>query len=294
MRKTCRTAMNAALSHEEKAAEGSSPYAHLQCPIVGVGRESAAVTDDAPLHGGGIWPFLRRAIILSKQPPKKGYGIPLLVSGIALLAMLVVSAYAWVRIPAGAAVCTHWNAMGQCDGWGSRAQALLLMPAVVAAISVLFAAIPRIAPRANHIAQSRQAYTVVWLAMLAFFLVFHVTLTLDNLGHAIDIAVIVPVLTGALFIAVGSVMDRVRSNYLFGIRTPWTLASERSWRKTHRLGRVLFIALGLLVAAGAVLGTGALWVYLMLGGIVAMLVTLTITSYVVWRRDPARTMETDA
>ena len=34
----------------------------------------------------------------------------------------------------------------------------------------------------------------------------------------------------------GNDMGRFRQNYFAGIRTPWTLADERVWRKTHRVG----------------------------------------------------------
>jgi uncharacterized membrane protein len=114
-------------------------------------------------------------------------------------------------------------------------------------------------------------------------LVVHATLTLDLLRYAVDIGLILPLLVGGLFVAIGSVLGRVRSNFFFGIRTPWTLTSERSWEKTHRLGGWLFVAEGVLVAAGALLRPGELWVTLLVGSIVAMLVVLTVYSYVVWR-----------
>jgi uncharacterized membrane protein len=41
---------------------------------------------------------------------------------------------------------------------------------------------------------------------------------------------------GLLFIVLGNLMPRFRSNFFFGIRTPWTLSSEQMWMKTHRLG----------------------------------------------------------
>ncbi|MBN1247254.1 MAG: SdpI family protein [Anaerolineae bacterium] len=228
---------------------------------------------------------------MTEERPSGGYGTHLLVSGAVVLVMVAVSGYAWTQIPAGTAVCTHWNAAGVCDGWGSRFTGLFLMPIVVAAVVGLFAIIPRIDPRAAHIAASRTAYTVVWLAMLGFFLAFHVTLMLDVLGRPVPIAMLLPVLTGALFVAIGSVMGRVRSNYFFGIRTPWTLASEQSWVKTHRLGGWLFIAEGVLIAAGALLRPGTLWVTLLLGSVVVMLVVVTVYSYVVWRGDPERDVE---
>jgi uncharacterized membrane protein len=40
----------------------------------------------------------------------------------------------------------------------------------------------------------------------------------------------------------GNVMGKVRRNFWVGVRTPWTLASERVWNDTHRLAGQLFVA----------------------------------------------------
>jgi uncharacterized membrane protein len=34
----------------------------------------------------------------------------------------------------------------------------------------------------------------------------------------------------------GNVLGKVRKNFYIGIRVPWTLASDRVWNDTHRLG----------------------------------------------------------
>ena len=39
---------------------------------------------------------------------------------------------------------------------------------------------------------------------------------------------------GALFVMLGLVMPRVRRNPWVGVRTPWTLASDENWARTHR------------------------------------------------------------
>ena len=42
-----------------------------------------------------------------------------------------------------------------------------------------------------------------------------------------------------LFIIIGNVMGRIRPTFFVGIRTPWTLADDEVWRKTHRLAAPL-------------------------------------------------------
>jgi uncharacterized membrane protein len=52
----------------------------------------------------------------------------------------------------------------------------------------------------------------------------------------------------------GNVLGKVRRNFWMGVRTPWTLANDQVWTKTHRLAAWLFVGgsvLGLaLLAAG--------------------------------------------
>ena len=76
---------------------------------------------------------------------------------------------------------------------------------------------------------------------------------------------------------IGNYLGKVRSNFFFGIRTPWTLSSERSWNRTHRLGGRLFFGLGLVAVVTPIFpwaGVVALAV-----GVPVAIVFLVIYSY---------------
>ena len=45
-------------------------------------------------------------------------------------------------------------------------------------------------------------------------------------------------------------MENAKQNWFIGIRTPWTLSSERVWNKTHRIGGRLFKIAGVVAAMG--------------------------------------------
>jgi uncharacterized membrane protein len=213
-------------------------------------------------------------------------GTMLLVSGAIVLIMFAISAYVWTQIPAGESVCTHWNAAGECDDYGSKFVGILLMPIITVGLAGLFALIPRIEPRAAHMAQSSKAYAVVWATLLLTFLALHTILMLDILGYDAGIDTYMPILVGLMFVLIGGSLGHVRSNYFFGIRTPWTLSSEVSWDKTHRLGGKLFVILGLILLVMPLVVTGEAWVYGLMGGILATVVVLAAYSYVIWKSDP--------
>ncbi len=49
----------------------------------------------------------------------------------------------------------------------------------------------------------------------------------------------------------GGQLGKLRSNFMIGIRTPWTLADDRVWERTHRLARwpVMLAGLAIVLAA---------------------------------------------
>ncbi len=68
---------------------------------------------------------------------------------------------------------------------------------------------------------------------------------------------------------------------------PWTLSSEQSWARTHRLGGRLFVLLGVLVAAAGWVGLPELIAVLVVGSL-AIVVGLFMYSFRVWRSDPSK------
>jgi uncharacterized membrane protein len=75
------------------------------------------------------------------------------------------------------------------------------------------------------------------------------------------------------FALMGNVMGKVRKNFFIGIRVPWTLASERVWNDTHRLGAWVMTAAGVIGFLMTVLGV-PIWasLALLIGSMVILLV----------------------
>lgn len=212
--------------------------------------------------------------------------LPLMVSAAALVFMAALSAWAWNALPDDVKIPVHWGINGKPDRYGGKMEGLLVMPLIAAAIIGVFAVIPRIEPRKLNLAQSRTALFALWIAMLALFTAIHAALVATALGHKVDMNLIVPLCVGGLFIIMGNYFGKIRSNFLMGIRTPWTLSSELAWDKTHRLGGRLFVALGILMALTPLIGVTGLWIGLVVAGSVGGSLALVVYSYFIWRADP--------
>ena len=212
----------------------------------------------------------------------------LILSGAVVLIMFAISTYVWTQIPEGQEVCTHWNAAGECDDYGSKFMGIFLMPIIAIGIVVLFPMLKKIEPRQENFLQSSKAYFAIWAIMLLFFLGLHGVLMLNILGYETNIGTFTPFLVGALLIVIGNYLGKVRSNFLMGIRTPWTLSSDLSWNKTHRLGGKLMVLQGILFMASTIFLKGEAWVYFLIGSLLLIVFGLTIYSYLVWKDDPER------
>ncbi len=90
------------------------------------------------------------------------------------------------------------------------------------------------------------------------------------------LAVVFGILAG-----IAPIMSRVDQNPWFGVRTPWTLGSQRVWRETHRTTGRLWLVGGLVGAALTIL-----WMplVLMAAYLVALVLAPAWISYRVWQR----------
>ena len=211
-----------------------------------------------------------------------------LVMGIVFsLAMLAVSAYAWWQLPPDARVPAHWNAAGEVDRYAGKAEGLLLLPAVAVGLFALLTLILKIEPRKLNLEQSATAYTATGICLGGILLLLHVMVVAVALGFKVNAVVVIAAATGVLFMVIGNYMGKIRSNFMFGVRTPWTLSSELSWNKTNRLAGKLLMALGLLMLILAFSGTTGMLLICSVGGLLMAIVAVScIYSYLVWRNDP--------
>ena len=153
----------------------------------------------------------------------------------------------WKELPPQLA--THFDLAGNPNGWSEKSN----MPYIIAAITIgtylLMLAIPYFDPK-KKIEQmgdkyySLRLFMTIFMSALAFYMLYvsHESSLNPNLLVA---------LIGAFFAVFGNYLQTVKPNYFIGIRTPWSLENEETWRKTHRLGGKLWLIGGLLTMLAA-------------------------------------------
>ncbi len=204
--------------------------------------------------------------------------IPPLIVVIAVAATLAV----YSRLPEQVPV--HWNLHGEANGSLGRFWGAWLMPLVIAAMAFVLRALPLIDPRRQNYAKFAGAYQGLCILILLYLLAVHFLLLGAAVGMPVSVRHWVPMAIGLLLVGVGILLPRVHSNWFFGIRTPWTLSSDRVWERTHHVGGYVMIITGLLIAVSVLVVPQ--WTHsVMFVGIAGSAIIVVGYSYFAWREE---------
>ena len=201
-----------------------------------------------------------------------------LILGLVCLLNLAAHLYFYPQMPD--IIPTHWGVDGTVDGYGPR-WTMLILAVLPLAFLALFAIVPRMDPKGANYEKFRPLWqgfiiaitllmaAVSWLTEAAVFGL------LPQQGKLPGLLVGGPI--GVMFILLGNYMPRVRQNYTFGIKTPWTLADEVVWQRTHRVGGLVFVLMGVVIFLNALFPTAST------GGVIGAVVVY-LYSYLLYKK----------
>jgi len=175
----------------------------------------------------------------------------------------------------------HWNFRGEVDAWGPPAW-IFLTVGLAAVTYVVLAVLPALDGRGTLAARADVYRDIVRLFVILVLLI-HFAYVAAALGYGVGLVRVLGVAAGALLMLVGNRLPQLRQNHIAGIRTPWTLRDEATWRTTHRAGGRAFIIAGAVQVVLSLL-LSDLWLLVSLMGIVlGLLVWSLIFSSRVYR-----------
>ncbi|CAK8582542.1 SdpI family protein [Priestia megaterium] len=208
----------------------------------------------------------------------KKHVFPLGITLLTLVAWLIALPHLPATMP------IHWGANGEADGFATKINAMILTVGIMVLIYFIIAFVPRIDPRKENYKYFSKTYNIVLNAVLLLFFFVNMSTILQGIGYNVPMSYIAPIMAGLVFIIIGNYLQRVRSNYFMGIRTPWTLSNETVWKKTHRLSGKIFFIGGLLILISAFLPDGYKSV-IMWGSIVLCVAIPYLYSYVAYKKE---------
>ncbi len=204
------------------------------------------------------------------------------ISGALALVLIgfIFSAWAFQLLPEKIRI--HWNAEGRADGYGGRGFVFAL-PALSLFLVLLLWSIPSIDPRKEHIEQFRETYERFILVFAGFMTYVGVLTVAANLGWVRNMTAYMAPALGALLYSAGNLMEESKSSWFIGIRTPWTLSSEKVWDKTNKLGGRTLKWLALLMAVYMlVLPKTSIFMMIL---IAAWAIGIVVYSYFAWKQE---------
>lgn len=202
-----------------------------------------------------------------------------------IVAAVVASITVYQRLPEQ--MPTHWGVSGEVNGWSNRLWGAWMIPLMMAVIWLIMRAIPHIDPRKANYEKFAGTYDVLVGLILTFMLVMHIAVLMAATGRPVAMDRVAMPAVGLFIAAMGFLLPRAHPNWFVGIRTPWTMTSDLSWERTHRIGGILFIALGILMVGASLIAPVQAIAVLVVAAI-AIVVFLFVYSYRIWKEDPAK------
>ncbi|WKZ25108.1 MAG: DUF1648 domain-containing protein [Patescibacteria group bacterium] len=160
-----------------------------------------------------------------------------------LLALLIVGGvwaafFAYNILPDQ--VVAHWDASGRPDGYMGKFWALFLWPMIIVLFTIFFVLLPKIDPIKNGIASFRRVYNMFWLILSIFILYILLIILSWNFGFKFNFIVLILPALAFVWFCLGELLANSKRNWFVGIRTPWTMSSDKVWQSTHFLAGKLY------------------------------------------------------
>jgi uncharacterized membrane protein len=179
----------------------------------------------------------------------------------------------------------HWNLKGEVDNYVSKPFGAFLSPLLMVAIWLGMKFLPNIDPRRHNYKKFESSYEIAIGVLVTFAFVLQMAIILSSLGYTISMDRIIMVMAGVMFVVIGNYLPKAKSNFFYGIKTPWTLSSEISWKKTHRLGGRLFVVSGLAIILSSLLFNETVRVVVMILTLLAVAIVPIWASYFYAKED---------
>jgi uncharacterized membrane protein len=210
---------------------------------------------------------------------------PLIFSLLVIAAMLIVSMWGWMSTPPDAHIPVHWGLDFRPNGYAPKAVGLLMLPGMVALLSLLFATLPIIEPRRVNLFASRKLYLAGWYGAVTLLAVLHFLIAMTAVGALVDVPRTTLFAVALLVIVLGNFMGKSRSTFFVGLRLPWTLSSELAWSKSNRLAGFGFVTTGFATLLALVFATTKLAALVLVAGLLLGSVIAGVAAYFTWKHD---------
>lgn len=181
----------------------------------------------------------------------------LLFTSILILLPSLVGCVFWNQLPEE--IPTHFNLLGQADGYNHKVFAIFGLPALMLLMHWLLLFLMIKDPKSSNISSKIQVliyWIIPFVSCLSMISIFG-----ESLGYSMMSGLLAQICMGVVMIVIGNYLPKTHRNYIIGIRLPWTLENDENWRKTHRLAGKIWVLGGLLLFLNSFIQIYVYWVF---------------------------------
>lgn len=196
--------------------------------------------------------------------------------------------FTYTQLPETVAV--HFDISGNPDRFGSKLEAgwvLFLLPALGLLLNFVFWWIAKTETKRGQ--KKMLEVSSIGISLLLVLVQFLIAQSMQT--SRFDNVRLLALGLGALLLVLGNLMPKSSPNLFAGVRLPYTLASDRAWYATNRLGGYLLVGVGLFMMLVGLL-LPETWVLWFLSGsalvLLGSMVYLWIYAKKVYFADPER------
>lgn len=165
-----------------------------------------------------------------------------------LVAMIAVGLFMYPGLPE--TLPTQFSFTGVPRNYLPKQAVILILPIGYAITIVATHFLIRFSPEKFAMPNSKRVMDITILSAGILFLASHMGI-LASRGESSIFHQYFSVGLACFLIMMGNMIGKAERNFVIGIRIPWTLASDKNWRATHRLSGRLMVASGLVLLASS-------------------------------------------
>jgi uncharacterized membrane protein len=141
---------------------------------------------------------------------------------------------------------SHFDFKGNPDRVESTQSFVWTYAAILVGLYLILTFVPFIDPFWKRIKERYSIFLIIRDCMMVCMLALYVVILMSaKSGHLNETGM--GLAFGLIFILFGNYMPKLPRNFFFGIRSPWTLASDEVWKRTHAVGGWLWVLAGLII-----------------------------------------------
>lgn len=217
---------------------------------------------------------------------KKKKTVYYILTYLPLVVALIAFPYLPEKIPA------HYGFDNQVDRWGSRYEALMFPMMSLLMGYFLLGMAKLAAKKKEHGEDDKNATIIVGILVLVLFNALNIYFLYTGLEQVEDLSSIslgieqlVFGIVGVLMIITGNIMPKLGMDSMIGLRTPWSMKNEATWKKCQHIGRISFIIGGIIMIGICIAMKGTLCLFSVLGVWAILIVIDVFLTYKVAKRN---------